>query len=187
MKTILAAAMAAGLLLAGCAGTGTQRTSSEAELLTASATVQSVDQEARSVTLVGDAEGETFTVFAGDEIPNLAQIEPGDQVVLEYYQSVTLAMADPADSGVPITTVAGGTAAEGERPGGVAVESTSLVVQLVNYDAASGLATYVTPDGITHRSTVPPSLRSFAATLGRGSRVLVTMTEAVAVSITEAV
>ena len=56
---------------------------------------------------------------------------------------------------------------------------------MVSYDANSGLATFRTPDGFTRRTVVPPNLRSFAAQQGAGSRVLVTMTEALAVTITE--
>ena len=72
-----------------------------------------------------------------------------------------------------------------QLPGGVALATTSLVVTLINYDRDSGLATFRTPDGLTRRAVVPPELRSFAEALGAGARVLVTMTEALAVTITE--
>jgi hypothetical protein len=81
--------------------------------------------------------------------------------------------------------VIAGRAPEGARPGGLAGATTSMVVTLVTYDGNSGLATFRTPDGITRRAVVPPNLRTFAEARGPGSRVLVSMTEAVAVTITE--
>ena len=47
------------------------------------------------------------------------------------------------------------------------------------------LVSFQTPDGFTRRTVVPPDFRSFAAGLQRGARVAVTMTDAVAVAVTE--
>jgi hypothetical protein len=60
-----------------------------------------------------------------------------------------------------------------------------MVVTVESYDPNTGLAIFRTPDNLTRRAVVPPELRSFAAQQGPGSRVLVTMTEAMAVTITE--
>jgi hypothetical protein len=176
----------AALAIAGC--TQGMRTSSEGvqeTLVTASATVESVDQGTRQVVLRDNADGSVFTVTAGPEVRNLAQVETGDQVEVDFYQAVTASMADPADTGEVDTAVLTGRAPEGARPGGLAAATTSMVVTLVTYDSNSGLATFRTPDGLTRRAVVPPNLRTFAAARGTGSRVLVSMTEAVAVTITE--
>ncbi len=71
-------------------------------------------------------------------------------------------------------------------PGALAGTSESFVVTVVNYDDSTGIATFRTPDGFTRMAAVPPNLRSFARSRGPGSRVLVTMTKAVAVSVTPA-
>ena len=94
-------------------------------------------------------------------------------------------MADPADTGEPSTAIVAGRAPEGSQPGAVAATTDSFVVTVINYDNNSGLATFRTPDGLTRRAVVPPELRNFANTKSPGSRVLVTMTRAVAVSVTE--
>jgi hypothetical protein len=176
------------LLLAGCAemGMGTQEAATEETLLTASATVNAVDQTTRQVTLTDNSGGGTFTVTAGPEVRNLPQLAVGDQVTVDYYQATTLSMADPADPGDPAGEVVAARAPEGARPGGGAVVTESVVVTVESYDPNSGLAIFRTPDNLTRRAVVPPELRSFAATQGPGSRVLVTMTEALAVTITEA-
>lgn len=94
-------------------------------------------------------------------------------------------MAAPTDSGAPQTAVVAGTAPEGAKPGGAALVTRSMVVTVVSYNRDSGLAIFRTPDGLTRRAVVPPDLRSFAAQQSAGARVLVTMTEAMAVTITE--
>jgi len=188
IPTRYAVGLAAALMLAGCAemGVGQQETATEETLLTATATVSAVDQTTREVTLTDNAGGGTFTVVAGPEVRNLPQIAVGDQVNVDYYQATTLSMADPADAGDPVTGVVAGRAPEGASPAAGAVVTESLVVTVESYDPNTGLAIFRTPDNFTRRAVVPPELRSFAAQQGPGARVMVTFTEALAVTITEA-
>lgn len=175
--------LAAALFLAACGHT--QAPVTQETVVTASAQVVSVDQKTRVVRLKDDADGTIFSVTAGPEVRNLAQVSKGDHVTVDYYRATTLSMADPADTGEKPTTVVAGRAPEGNLPGAAAVKSESMVVTVVSYDAKSGLAVFRTPDGITRSAVVPPSLRRFAEQRGSGARVLVTITEAVAVSVTE--
>jgi hypothetical protein len=185
MLRTYALGLVAGLMLMGCTGLTPGRNASTETLTTATATVEAVDMSTRAVTLRDDAGGGTFTVTAGPEVRNLDQVAPGDRVTIDYYQSTTVSMADPSDTGEPMGGVVAARAPEGARPGGMAAVSESMVVTVVSYDRSTGLATFRTPDGFTRRATVPPELRQFADTRGPGSRVLITMTEAVAVSVTE--
>ena len=176
-------ALATGLLL-GC----TQpEPATQQSLVTATATVDSVDQGTRRVRLTDNAGGGSFTVTAGPEVRNLDQLAAGDQVQVDFYESVTLAMADPADPGTPEATLLAAGAPEGALPGGLAAVSTSMVVEVISYDPATAVAVFRTPDGATHRTTVAPELRDFASERQPGDRVAVTFTEAVAVIITETV
>jgi hypothetical protein len=177
-----AIAALAAALLAACT---TQPTATQQTLLTATATVDSVDMSSRQVRLTDNAGGGSFTVTAGPEVRNLDQLAAGDQVQVDYYDSVTLSMADPADPGLPETSVLAGRAPEGALPGGLAAASTSLVVEVVSYDPATGVARFRTPDGAMRQTTVAPELRAFASQRQPGDRVLVTLTEAMAVTITE--
>ena len=184
----LAAALAAALLVAGCAemGIGVNRPATQETLTTATATVEKIDQTTRDVTLRDDANGTSFTVTAGPEVRNLEQVKAGDHVQIQFYQATTVSMADPADTGEAATSVIAGRAPEGATPGAAAAVTNSMVVTVVTYDRSTGLATFRTPDGFTRQAVVPPNLRRFAETRGPGSRVLVSMTRAVAVSVTEA-
>ena len=95
-------------------------------------------------------------------------------------------MADPSDTGEHGGRGRRRPRARGRDARGAAAVTDSMVVTVVGYDHDTGLATFRTPDGFTRRAVVPPELRNFANTRGPGSRVLVTMTRAVAVSVTEA-
>ena len=181
------AGLVAAAFLAGCASvsSGNRGTTSTETLITTSATVAAVDQQTRVVTLADNADGTRFQVVAGPEIRNLQQLAAGDQVRVDYYSATTVAMASPSDAGAEVNAVAGGRAPEGAKPGGLAVASRSLVLTLESYDSSSGLAIFRSPDGLTRRTVVPPDFRTFASGLQRGARVAVTMTDALAVTITE--
>lgn len=184
MKLRLVLPLVAALALAACAQlTSAPAPATSGTLVTASAVVESVDQSTREVRLRDAASGESFTVVAGPEVANLPQLRAGDAVEIDFFEATTLAMADPADTGEELTTLAMGTAPEGALPGGMVVASTSMVVQVVSYDRNAALATFITPDGQTRRATVPPSLRSFAEARRPGQRVALTLTDAMAVTI----
>jgi len=184
MKTLIAGTLAAALI-AGCAQRSTPPSGTSEQLIVATATVEEVNRDTRTVQLRGDADGEVFVVTAGDAVRNFDQIEAGDRVEIDYYESVALDMAAPEDTGEPITAVVTGRAPEGSLPAGIAATTTSLVVRLNSYDPNTALATFTTPDGIIRRAQVPPDLRTFVSQRNRGDRILVTLTEAVAVGITE--
>lgn len=185
MRTSVALCAVAGLLLLGCADTGSRQEATRGTIVTSSAVVDSVDLATRTVRLRGATGRETITVVAGPEVRNLAQVVPGDVVQIDYYDAITVSMADPSASGA-VSEVIAGRAPEGARPGAAAAVLVDAVVTLVSYDPGTGLATYRTPSGEIRRTTVEPSLRTFAAARRPGDRILVSITEAVAVSITEA-
>jgi hypothetical protein len=126
----LAAASAIGLLLlagpalllstasparaqaAGMGGIGVS------DSITIRATVKSVDQKNRMVTLVGP-QGNSVTLKVSDEVKNLAQVKPGSKVIAHYHASVAFVLAPPGtklpDSSATTTTA---TAAPGQAPAG---------------------------------------------------------------------
>lgn len=183
MKPRFILPLIAALFVAACSGFGPQPVTRES-LVTATATVESVNQSTRKVRL-RNSEGKSFTVTAGPEVINLPQLAAGDVVTVDYYQAVTLAMANASEAGDATTTVAGAAAPEGARPGGAAVVSTTMVVTVVSYDPTTGLATFTTPDGATETATVAPDMRDFASARKPGDLVSVTLTEAVAVTISD--
>ncbi len=172
------------LALAGCASMGAGPAPREsATLLTATATVESVDMTTREVAL-RSPEGELLTITAGPEVRNLAQLEVGDQVEFDYFESVVVGMAESSDP-VASSAVIAARAPEGERPGAMAVVASDFVVEFISYNPNTAQATIVTPSGETRRITVQPEFRQFATTRRTGDRISVAITEAVAVLINE--
>lgn len=182
MRFALIGALFATALAAACTQAPTPAT--QETLLTASATVESVNRSTREVRLRDNSGGGVFSVQAGPEVRNFDQLERGDQVTVDYYQAMTVAMANASDVSGD-TAVLAGRAPEGARPGGLALITTDVVVEFQSYDPDTGVATFVAPDGSVRQTLVEPNLRDFAAQRQRGDRILVTITEGMAVTITE--
>jgi hypothetical protein len=181
----LAAVALAAASLSACAEQADAPLAAEREsVVTARAVVQSVDQESRQVLLEGE-NGRMLSLTAGPEVRNLAQLEPGDVVRLDYYEAVSVKMADASDQSAPEGVVVTERAPEGAKPGAASAASVRMVVEFVSYDPVSNIATFVAPDGVVETVTVQPEMRDFAAGLESGDRVDLTLTEAVAVSIQE--
>jgi hypothetical protein len=175
--------LAALMLLWGCTGTTSQSPVARETVLSGSATVEAIDRLNRTVRLRNDETGERFTVAVGPEMRNLDQVRPGDVVEVGVYESLAVAMAGPADSGAPMAAAVGARAPEGERPGAVAVIGASEVVQLVSYDRQTFFAELRTAEGEIRRVTVPPQFRTFAERRRPGDRILVSITDAIAITV----
>jgi hypothetical protein len=155
-------------------------------VLTSQVTAQiiSLNKAKRQVTLRG-ANGRTATLDVPPEVRNFSQIQSGDTVRLTYRARIDALVTGAT---VPITgvevTVAGGRAELGQMPAGIVGAQTRRTVQVVSVDPATHTVTFREPDGSVDSITaVNPA--NFAAVDGLrpGTNVLVTVTQAVAVSV----
>jgi len=184
------AAAAATLLLAACsatpeAPTTEAPTSAQREtLITRTGVVQTVDLQTRQVLIRGES-GRMLSLTAGPEVRNLAQLESGDVVQLDYYEAVAARMADSASPAMTETTVASERAPEGAKPGAAAASVVRTVVIFQSYDPASQLATFLMEDGSVGVARVKPEMQAFAAARQPGDRIDLTLVEAIAVRIRE--
>ena len=176
---LAAAAVVMAVALAAC--TPPQMAQRE-QVVSATGTVTAIDRETRRVVI--QEPNRTVQYRIGSQVTNFDQVEVGDQVRLDYIESVAVAMADPADTGEPIVDIFGVRAPEGSRPGMAAGSVATVVVELVSYDARSSRATIRTPSGEVRTVSVAPELRRFASTRSPGDRILVLIEQAVAVSVT---
>jgi len=177
---------AAALLLAGCAETmETGPKSAEREnLIVRKAVVQTVDVEGRQVLLRGES-GRMLSLDIGPEVRNLDQLESGDVVRLEYYESVAVKMADTSTPGEVTSVEIADRAPEGEKPGIAAGSAVNLVVTFVSYDPETSVVTFTMPDGTLDTTIVKPEMRAFAEARRPGDRVDVTIIRGLAISIEE--
>ncbi|PRY23847.1 hypothetical protein CLV78_104340 [Aliiruegeria haliotis] len=184
MKTSLILAAGALLLVAGCGATGNNTTFAETtETVSLSGTIDALDQSNRTFRV---RDGRTAVTFrAGPQVQNFGELEVGDTIAIEYYESIAVGMADPSDPGTAVGEVVMGRAAPGERPAGGAIGSVTAVVELISYDAATDLATVKRPDGETETVLVPDDLIPFVAARSPGDNIVVAIDRAVAVAVTE--
>ena len=90
----------------------------EAVVMTIEATVEAVDHDARKVTLKGP-EGKTVTINVDEQVKNLAQVEVGDMLTVEYVEAVTIQVFEQGEvvPGATAVTTAG-SAELGQKPAG---------------------------------------------------------------------
>lgn len=151
----------------------------------ARATVESVDQARREVVLRG-AGGALFSVTAGPEVRNLAQIRPGDQVVIRYIEALAARLAPVDTSGSSIADSQAGVvrSAPGTAPTAVAGEQIRTTVQVEAVDRAANTVTFSGPGGAARTVAVrDPDARRFLQTLKPGDRVELTYTESLAIAL----
>ena len=152
-------------------------------LITLEATVTAINQETREVTLQ-NSEGESITFIASDEVRNLAQVEVGDKLKVEYLEAIEIRVLAPGEAEVGAQQiVTGGRAELGEKPAGGAISETTIVAVIEAIDKENQTATLKGPEGNSKVVKVrnPENLEKVAI----GDKVMITYTEAMAVKVTE--
>jgi hypothetical protein len=160
-------------------GVGTSHT------VTVRAKVRSVNMKTREVTLVGPGGG-TFSVHAGDQVQNLAQVKKGDTVVARYTRSSVIVLSGPGQPTPPNTvTVAGGTAAPGQMPAAEASGRLVVTGTVVGVDLDSHTLQLVNPKGgrVVTVDVTDPERQAQLARVNVGDSLTVVYTEAVAISV----
>ncbi|MFW2366377.1 MAG: hypothetical protein ACN4GW_08165 [Desulforhopalus sp.] len=155
----------------------------EAVEVTIEATVEAVNHETREVTLKGP-EGNLVTIEADERVKNLAQVEVGDKVTVDYVEAVTIQVfgKDEVEAGASAMTVAG-SAEAGEKPAGVAVEDITVVATISGIDKEQQLVTLESEDGEfkTVKARNPENLEKVVV----GDKVMISYTTALGISVTE--
>jgi hypothetical protein len=156
------------------------------DLIEAKAIVESVDQKSRTVLLRGD-HGELDTIIASPEVRNLAQVRPGDYVLVSVHRSIALEMSK---AGSPPVVAAEGMAARampGSKPGAFRSETVHARVQIQGIDLANKTVSFVGPARILRVLQInDPRLLEFVRTLHEGDEVDVTYRLGVAASVVPA-
>ncbi len=144
------------------------------------ATVEAIDQKTREVTLKGP-KGNKVSFVAGPEVKNLAQVQKGDEVVVEYAQALAMELQKSKKTAVSRTITEGAkSAAPGQMPGVVAARQINFVAKV---DAIDTKTNVVTLSGVEHTVDLkvkdPAVLKNFKA----GDFVEGAYIEAMAVSV----
>ncbi len=150
--------------------------------VTATATVVSVDQKTREVTLK-DKEGRTFSFIAGEKVKNLPQVKPGDLVKATYREGLVYEVKKGGTTGTSSSTTMAG-ARPGSMPAGVISHRTTVTVKITAIDPKVPSVTFVGPEGNSYTMKVkdPAKLQGVAV----GDTVDVTYVEAYAIKVERA-
>lgn len=151
------------------------------QTVTASATVEKIDQKTRQVTL-RRADGSTVSFKAGPEVRNLAQVKKGDEVVVAYHESLAYEVrrAGEATPGAELAEAAA-RAEPGQRPGAMGAQQLTVTSTIEAIDRRAGTVTLKRADGETFTTKVrDPSKLELVRV---GDLVTLTYTEAIAVSV----
>jgi len=163
-------------------GGGDGKVSAE-QLVEIEATIQSIDVASREIVLKLE-KGEELALVAGPDVKRLADLKVGDQVSIEYYESLTLALSK-IEGAAPSQSAASSElrAEPTELPGGIKAKQTKISAKVTAVDTTASTVTLVGPKGRSATLDVEPAI---AAKMKVGDLAEAVYTEAVAVSVSRA-
>ena len=154
-----------------------------AQLVTLKAKVEAIDLANREVTLK-QADGTTQTIKVTEEVKNLPQLKVGDDVAIEYYESLTLSLNKTEGAAPALSEKASEQRAElGQLPGGVRTHEITVVAKVTAIDAKESTVTLTGPKGKSVILEVSPEV---LAKVKVGDLVNAVYTQAVGVKVTRA-
>jgi len=153
------------------------------ETVTVTATVLSVDQASRKVTIKTDS-GKTYSFVAGDNVKNLAQVKKGDIITAKYTEALAYQIRKPGAATGVETTNAAATAAPGEKPAGVVAQQTTVAVTVTAIDPSIPSVTFKGPQGNSRTIKVKDPQKLVGVKVG--DVVDITYSEAMAISVSAA-
>ncbi len=149
--------------------------------VTITAEVVAIDRVDRIVVLLGPR-GNVVEVEVGHEARNFDQVEVGDQVRVEYYESVVLFIGQKGQKPKASAGMMTARSAKGDKPAGVVVEVVDVSATVQAIDRKMRKVSLKRPDGKLVTTKVDESVKAFD-TLKVGDSIHARITEAVAISV----
>ena len=186
--------MTAGVLLLGvpaltspahAQGTSALGGVGESQTVTLRAKVKAVNMKTREVTLVKPT-GEVFAVHAGDAVQRLAEVKPGQTVVVHYFTSVAYVISKGnANTPENMALIAAAKADKTQLPGGVVADKTVVTGLVVGIDMSAHQIQLVNPTGgrIITVDVKDTQRQKDMAMLNVGERLTIVTTQALAIGI----
>ena len=150
-------------------------------VVSATATVQSINRQTRTVTL-RRSDGRLIRFHVGDDVRNLPQVRKGDLVNVTYYESVALHLRKPGRGHMGVTVDEDAARAQaGELPAGAVGREVKVTSKVVQVDRRNRTTTLEVPGGerITFAVEDPAQLKRLKV----GDLVQATYREAIAVAV----
>jgi|MudIll2142460700_1097286.scaffolds.fasta_scaffold188749_2 hypothetical protein len=162
---------------------GGQGKVSAAQLVELEGTITAIDAATRDITLK-TTQGKELTFMAGEEVKRFDELKVGDDVFIQYYESLALSLSK-VEGGVPTAseTASEVRAEPSQLPGGIKTRQTTITAKITAVDAAKSTVTLVGPKGRSVTLDVEPKI---LAKMKVGDLVSAVYTEAVAASVSRA-
>jgi hypothetical protein len=145
------------------------------------AEVVAIDRVDRTVVLLGP-KGNVVAVEVGHEARNFDQIQIGDMVKIEYYESVALYIGKKGQKPEASAGLVAARSAKGDKPAGIVVEAVDVSAKVQAIDKGKRTVTLELPDGKKVTTKVDKSVKAFD-TLKKGDSIHARYTEAIAISV----
>jgi hypothetical protein len=170
------------MLVSGAAtGIAAQQGVELSEVAVMTAKVVAIDKVDRHVTL-RRPDGSDVTIEVDKAAQNFDQIELGDQVKVEYYESVALYLGQHGQKPGATAGIAAARSAKGEKPAVVAVETVDIAATVQEINREKRTVTLKGPHGKLLTIKVDKSVTGYDK-LKKGDSIHVRHTEAVAISV----
>lgn len=176
-------AAAAALVLAACAAPPPKPAVRES-LTQKTATVESIDQASRLVTIRTE-DGYATTIKVSDAVKNLPQVKAGDKVTVSYYEALAAEVKKPGEGVEGVQTdVSAVQAPPGSMPAAGAGVLMRTTVVIDSVDTQFNTVTFKRSDGLLRTVAVQtPEGQKFIKGLKKGDNVEVAYTEALAIEV----
>ena len=183
IQKIAPAVLAAALLVAACAAPPPKPMMRD-NLIQKTATVESIDQASRLVTLRLE-DGSATTVKVSEVVKNLPQVKTGDKVIVSYYEALAAEVKKPGEGVKGVETQVSEVRSEpGAMPGGGAGVLLRTTVVIDSVDTQFNTVTFKNADGQLRTLAVKSDQgKKFIKGLKKGDHVEVAYTEAFAVEV----
>ncbi len=146
------------------------------------ATVEDINHAKRELTLK-DSKGDKHTMKVSKDVRNFDQVKKGDELAVGYYQSVAIAVAKPGDASAAPAQAEGVIIAEkGQKPGGLAVQTTQKTATVEDIDYGTREVTLKGDDGNIVKIKAGDRVKRLED-VKKGDKIVATYTEALAVSV----
>jgi hypothetical protein len=152
-----------------------------AEAVVITAEVLAIDKEDRILTLLGPKKN-VVDVHVGEEARNFDQIRVGDELRIEYYESVAIYLGKPGTQPEEDAELVVARSAKGEKPGGYAVGAIDVSASVVGIDKKKRTLTLELPEGNVVTTEVDKSVQAFD-NLKVGDSIHARLTKAIAISV----
>jgi Cu/Ag efflux protein CusF len=164
--------------------TNAQPSSMLTKRMNVTATIASLDLKDRMMTLRMD-DGSMLTVHAPRDTKELSQLKPGDQVQIDYYESLALSWSKAGPNAAGSTTVTSHTS--GKLPSTITSTTVKSPVEIAGIDQANHKLTVKLANGETDTIDVnDPDMQSELQNLHVGDKINVTFTRASLLSVKRA-